>query len=311
VLYLHGPAGIGKSALLRRLADDAAAAHRVVVPVCGRVVGSSTTTFTEAAAPALSDPRAVLLIDAFERCGELEGWLRERFLPHLPDGVVVTLAGREPPEPAWRADPAWSGTLQVRGLDDLSVPEADQLLASRGVPTGVRESVLTFAGGHPLALSLAADTAQRSISAANHDRNSADEVLRMLLTEFIDTAPSPDHRLALHVCAHADTTTTQLLRAVLRGRHPTHTDPADLFAWLRTQRFITSGPAGLHPRDTVRDMLDNGLRERDRAVYEDVHQTITEFAVATLTTRTPAPSTGEATHHALRRNSPSTARRSA
>jgi hypothetical protein len=40
----------------------------------------------------------------------------------------------------------------------------------------------------------------------------------------------------------------------------THVDPATLFAWLRTQPFIMSGPAGLYPNDTVREMLDNDLR---------------------------------------------------
>ncbi|WP_346281824.1 BTAD domain-containing putative transcriptional regulator, partial [Pseudonocardia sp.] len=76
-LYLHGPAGIGKSTLLRQLADDATVAHRRVVPVCGRVVGASVAAFTDAASPAQSDPRAVLMIDAFEWCGDLQGWLRE------------------------------------------------------------------------------------------------------------------------------------------------------------------------------------------------------------------------------------------
>jgi replication-associated recombination protein RarA len=98
-LYLYGPPGIGKSALLRQLADDATAVRRRVVPVCGRVVGASVAAFTDAASPALSDPRAVLMIDAFEACSELEGWLREQFLPRLPDGVLVALAGRQPPEP--------------------------------------------------------------------------------------------------------------------------------------------------------------------------------------------------------------------
>ena len=166
-LYLYGPPGIGKSALLRQLADDATAARRRVVPVCGRVVGASVAAFVEAASPALADPRAVLMIDAFERCGELEGWLREQFLPQLPDGVLVALAGRQPPEPAWRTDPSWSGALLVRGLGDLSRPEADQLLASRGVPAGARKSVAAFFGGHPLALSLAADMARRRGSATS------------------------------------------------------------------------------------------------------------------------------------------------
>jgi hypothetical protein len=297
--------------LLRQLADDATAVHRRVVPVCGRAVGASVAAFTDAASPALSDPRAVLMIDAFERCGELEGWLREQFLPQLPDGVLVALAGRQPPEPAWRCDPSWSGALLVHGLGHLCRPEADQLLKSRGVPVGVRESVLAFAGGHPLALSLAAETARRCCDSAASRANPGDEVLQTLFTELIETVPSPDHRLALHVCAHADTTSERLLRAVVPGNGTAHVDPAELFAWLRTQPFIMSGPSVLYPNDTVREMLDNDLRSRDPAAYEDMHFKVSEFVLGSLAARASARSAIEAVQQHVRRGAPAVARRSA
>jgi hypothetical protein len=225
--------------------------------------------------------------------------------------VLVALAGRQPPEPAWRFDPSWSGALLVHGLGDLSGPEADQLLKSRGIPDGVRASVLAFAGGHPLALSRAADVARRCDSAASGGRP-GEEVLQTLLTELIETAaPSPDHRMALHVCAHADTTTEQLLRAVVPGNDTAHVDAAELFAWLRTQRFILSGPAGLYPNDTVRELLDNDLRARDPAAYEDMHHKVAEFVRGSPAARAPARSTVEPVHHPVRRGGPSVTRRSA
>ena len=217
------------------------------------------------------------MIDAFEWCDKLEGWLREQFLPQLPDGVLVALAGRQPPEPAWRVDPSWSGARLVRGLGDLSRPDAVQLLESRGVPVGVRESVLAFVGGHPLALSLAADTARRCCDSAASSGRPGEEVLQTLLTELIETMPTPHHRMAMHVCAHADTTSEQLLRAVVAGNDTTHVEPAALFAWLRPQPFIMSGPAGLYPNDTAREMLDNDLRTPDPAAYEELHHKVAEF----------------------------------
>jgi hypothetical protein len=178
------------------------------------------------------------------------------------------------------------------------------------VPVGIRECVLAFAGGHPLTLSRAADTARRCDSAASRGR-AGDEVLQTLLTELIETVPSPDHRMALHVCAHADTNNEQLLRAVVPGNNTAHVNPAELFAWLRTQRFIMSGPGGLYPHDTVREMLDNDLRSRDPAAYEDLHHKVADFMLGSLAARAPARSTVEAVHHPVRRGSRSVARRSA
>ena len=84
VLFLHGPGGIGKTALLRRLSLDAEAAGALAVLVDGRTLGGSPGGFTTALAarlglppdedpvPVLADgPRLVLAVDTFERCSGL------------------------------------------------------------------------------------------------------------------------------------------------------------------------------------------------------------------------------------------------
>jgi len=281
-LFLHGPGGIGKSTLMRRLADDAEAAGRTVVRVDGRVVRASATAFTAAAAPALSDPAAVLLVDSFDCCAELDPWLREQFLPRLAEGALVVLAGRRPPDPTWRADPSWSGALLVRALGDLSVTESDALLAARGVPASLRESVVASVGGHPLALSLAAEMARHADPEAGAWQPTQD-LIQTLRNELIGTVPSPAHQLALHVCAHAHTTTEELLRAVLAAADPA--ESAELFAWLRGQAFIESGPAGLYPHAIVRDVLDTDLRWRDPASYQVIHQRIRHYLLDDLAVR--------------------------
>jgi hypothetical protein len=65
-------------------------------------------------------------------------------------------------------------------------------------------------------------------------------------------------------------------------------DTAELFAWLRAQPFIKSGPAGLYPHDIVRDAMDADLRWRDPAAYEDIHRKIRHHALNELAPRTAA-----------------------
>jgi hypothetical protein len=128
--------------------------------------------------------------------------------------------------------------------------------------------MVAYAGGHPLALSLAADSARHGDPAARSWRPTHD-LIEALLGELVGPVPSPIHQLALHVCAHAHSTTEELLRAVLPAG-----DPAELFAWLRGQSFIESEPAGLRPHDIVRDLLDADLLWRDPTGYAAIHQGI-------------------------------------
>lgn len=271
VLYLHGPGGIGKSTLLRYFGDEATAAGRRVVHVDGRLVSPSPARFEHAAADALTDDSAVLLVDSFEYCQGLEDWLRNRFLPRLPESVPVILAGRAVPGPQWRADPAWRDLLKVVPLRDLAPEHAVALLSRRGVPPELREQVLAFAGGHPLALRLAAEVAVTHDVSATASWRPSLNVVETLLTQLIGETPSPLHRHALEICAHAQTTTEGLLRAVL------DCDPGPIFAWLRELPFIESDVRGLHPHDVVRDALDDDLRWRDPQGYEAMHRQLHDY----------------------------------
>ncbi|MDT7593767.1 MAG: hypothetical protein QOH45_3298, partial [Pseudonocardiales bacterium] len=192
-LFLHGPGGVGKSTLLRRLADDAVTAGRTVVRVDGRLVASSTAAFTAAAGSTVVTSDLVLLIDNFEHCQALESWLREDFLPQLSEDVLVVIAGRNPPSPSWRTDPSWAGALRVEQLRDLAPSDAAALLLVRGVAPELHESLLQFAGGHPLALTLAAQAGATTPTVLTPTR----DVIETMLAELVGTVPSPKHRLAL------------------------------------------------------------------------------------------------------------------
>ncbi|HET6502817.1 MAG TPA: ATP-binding protein [Amycolatopsis sp.] len=272
VLYVHGPGGIGKSALLGRFADDARQAGRAVVRVDGRVVGPAPEAFAAAASGAAETSGIVLIVDSFERCDALGEWFRRGFLPMLPDDAVVVVASRQAPGPDWRADLAGSDFLRVVALRNLAPDEAITLLDRRGVPETLRAAVLAFASGHPLALSLAAEVAATDV-AQTRPWTPGQHVIEVLLSELVGAVPSQAHRHALEVCAHAYTTTEELLRAVL----PPDENAAELFAWLRGLSFVESGTDGVFPHDVVRDALDEDLRWRDPHGYEQMHRGIRTY----------------------------------
>ncbi|MFF8973823.1 AAA family ATPase [Streptomyces sp. NPDC014995] len=276
VLYVHGPGGIGKSTLMRRYANEARAAGRPVVHVDGRALSAAPEAFEKAAAAVVRTQGALLLVDTFEYCQSLEGWLREEFLPGLADDVLVVVAGRQAPDVSWSADPGWAGLLTVVALEDLDASEAETFLVRRGVDPAHRRPLLAFASGHPLALALAAHVARTEgiDLPASASWRPAPEVVASLLRRILGHLPGPRHRLALEVCSQAHLTTETLLRAVVGD------DAPELFAWLREQPYVDHCAEGVFPHDVVREALAADLRWRDPErfdrLYRHLHQHLLE-----------------------------------
>lgn len=266
VLWVHGPGGIGKSTLTRLWVREALQAGRSVVEIDGRFVGRVPQDFERAAAAVLEDGAAVLVVDSFDMCQWLEGWLRERFLPRLADGALVVLSGRTPPEAEWSVDPGWAQALAVLELPPMTPEQAGALLAARGVGAADVPAVAGFAGGNPLALSLAAAVVQ---GAADEERDwtPTGEVLATLMTRLIGEVPSAAHRRALEVAAQAYATTEELLHAALPDE-----DAGALFGWLRGLPFMESAPQGLFPHDAARETLVADLRWRAPQAYDAIRR---------------------------------------
>ncbi len=269
VFWLVGPGGIGKSALLRRLGDRARAEGRVLVELDGRFLGRDPADFEDAADAFVSVPGTVLFIDSFEHCQWLESRLWQRFLPRAAPGALVVLAGRLAPLPQWTADPAWAGLLQVRELRPLSGGEAEALLEAASVRPERRDAVLRFAGGNPLALTLAA--AADSAGRVGSEWSPSAEVLRTLVAGLVGEVPSAAHRRALEVAAQAHATTEELLTAVLAEQ-----DASGLFQWLRELPFVESTPLGLYPHDAARETLMADLRWRAPTAFQAMRQRLAE-----------------------------------
>lgn len=276
LLWLHGPGGIGKTALLEQYYRLAGEAGLQAVRLDARSLEPTPEALLAAARPLPAEGTPdLILLDTYEQLAPLDGWMREHFLPDLPGSTLVVIAGRNPPGAPWRSDRGWQELMRSVALRNLSPDESADYLDRRGVPHGLRASIVGFTHGHPLALSLAADVAHQS--GGDLRPESSPEVIGSLLERFVERVDRPGCRQALEVCAHARVTTESLLRGVLPGE-----DAFELFQWLRRLSFIEQGDEGIFPHDVAREVLDADYRWRDPDQYAQMHRRLRQYAFKRL-----------------------------
>jgi hypothetical protein len=288
VLWITGPGGIGKSTLLEAVAEQVeesgagcivrldgrnlAPSSREIIDVLHRAVGVPSATGAQTA----PRRRLVLLVDAYERMSALDDWIRTDLLPGLPGDTLTIVAGREPPGPDWRADPAWRGLLRVVSLRNLRTEESRSYLKACGVDQAMHDRLVGVTHGHPLGLSLVADVIVAGGRAPIEPLTP--DLVATLLRRFVDVVPVGERRSALEACALSRVTTEALLRDGL-GLEDAH----EAFAWLRDLSFVEAGSDGLFPHDLARDVLDADLRWRDPGGYKRLFRRVRRHAYAALT----------------------------
>jgi hypothetical protein len=278
VLFAHGPGGVGKTSLLSQFAACCARSGIPVAILDARSVEPQPEAFLGAVQREMhtddsplgvlsqTTQRRVVMVDTYELLTPLDSWLREEFLPQLSDEVLVVLASRQPPAPAWRMDPGWQDLVHPLPLRNLRPNEGRAYLSLRSIPAGQHAAVLDFTHGHPLALSLVAEVFAQRAGFVFRAEETLD-VVKLLLEQLVQKVPGPAHRAALETCALVRLTTEGLLTDVL-GVDDAH----ELFEWLRGLSFIESGPLGLFPHDLVRDALGVDLRWRHPEWYGELHR---------------------------------------
>jgi hypothetical protein len=290
VLYVFGPGGVGKTTLLNALEAEGEQAQIPILRVDARNVEPSPDIFLGAlrlalnlspADPPLPDvlarsPRSILILDTCENLAPLDGWLREVFLPQLPENTLVVMAGRNPPAPDWQADPGWQTLIRTLPLRNLSPDESRDYLLRRDVPAEQHAAVLGFTYGHPLALSLVADVLDQRPGQSFQPAD-APNVVKTLLEQFVQKVPGPAHRAALEACALVRLTTEALLAEMLATP-----DAHALFEWLRSLSFVEAGQPGLFPHDLAREALVADVRWRNPDWYAQLHKRARAYYTAHL-----------------------------
>jgi hypothetical protein len=282
VLHVHGPGGVGKSALLDAYAAIAEAAGAAVTRLDARELDRTPDGLRRAiGGAAAAGVRRAVLLDTYELLAPLDAWLRDVLLPELPASTTVVLAGRDPPGPGWWTDPGWGELFRSVALRNLRPEESRTLLERRGIRRARAEEAIGFTHGHPLALALCADVLQQGGAEGLTPERSLD-VLRALVKRFTEGIPSALHRQALEVCAHARVTTEALLAAAIGPEHA-HA----LFDWLAGLSIVERGPRGLHPHDLAREALDADLRWRNPEAYAALHRRVRAHILPRLRAAAP------------------------
>jgi hypothetical protein len=259
VTHLHGIGGVGKSALLRWLAAEARAEGAEVVALDARELEPTEQGLRDALQGAVLDaPRTLLLVDTYELLTMLDPWVRRTFVPGLPEGVRVVLAGREPPAAAWHRE--YGELVQAVRVENLSPEDAEHVLAASGMPGEQARRVNGVVRGHPLALVLAG-AALRDEPGLPAEGTATGTMVQDVARTYLDALDAPTRR-ALEAACVARRTTLSLLGAMLPDEAP-----GDAFARLRDLPFVELGREGLVVHDTVREATRLRLKALDPGTY--------------------------------------------
>lgn len=263
VLFFHGPGGIGKSTLVAEIQARLQAQDVAVCAIDARDLPVTPQAVRGAIEQGITGPGSGvqqlvwLFIDNFDHLAALNTWFHESLLPHLPGHIRVVLAGRQPPDARWRADPAWSGLLRCIELSPLSADEAHDYLDKRGLGASHKDAVHRFAQGYPLALAMAADAC---LTNAQFDpqADTLDEFLQALALQFVEEARTPVHAMALQAAALTNYLSEPLLAAMLPGENA-----HQLYNWLAGLSCVNTAGRGLIVHDLIGEIIAADLRRRD------------------------------------------------
>ena len=276
VAFLHGIAGIGKSTLLDAWTAAAERQGTRVLRIDARMVEPTEVGFqgalavaTGSAADEWPDVRArlgsrptVIAVDNAEVIRLLDTWLRQAFVPSLPDGVRLMLSGRERPVAAWLTSETLEGRVFVQPVGPLRESDSRALLRRLDVPGGRAPGLAMLTQGHPLAIRLAAATLAQRPDLSVEDlaaHGLVDELARLYLADVHDHGT----RTALAAAAVVRRLTLSLLRAMASDV------PVDAFDRLAELAFVESRHDGLVLHDAVRDPIARHLRASDPSRYRD------------------------------------------
>src|SRR5918996_1148955 len=212
----------------------------------------------------------LLGIDSFELIESSGAQLRDELIPSLPDGSVVVVASRNPPDRGWY-ERHWSELVEEIRLGSLPDEEAAELVAVHGVNGELAARVVEWAHGHPLALGLGARIAAEDAAWTPGEQLAPDELVRALVRRLGEADVAAGHLPALGVAAIARSTTPALLQATL----PEH-DAAREWEWLSSRSFAEPVGEGIALHALLREAVRADLKRRNPLLEADIKRRIAD-----------------------------------
>jgi hypothetical protein len=273
VVHVHGVAGIGKSSLLNRFARECEESGGSVIALDGRALEPTDRGIQDALGRALGieDPtptrlfaclaelggRTAIVIDHYEVLRLVDTWMRQVFVPSLPDSVRVVLASREAPVAGWLTSAELTGAVRVLNLGPLEWEDALEVLRREGLDDSAARAVQGLTRGHPLALRLAAAAARERPDVPVTDAASP-RVVEELSALYLADVSDPVTRRALEATAVVRRATVTLLAGMLPDQAP-----EDALDRLRDLPFGEARQDGLTIHEAVQSAMARSLQASD------------------------------------------------
>jgi DNA-binding CsgD family transcriptional regulator len=275
ILNVCGPAGIGKSALLRAFRRAALGLGRAVLFFDCHETDDAPLALLEAFKHGTDEPPVVSLscyglvvLDGVKAQSRLSQYLLTLFLPCLDAGTSVVIASREALGAHGPEGDQWRPKTQPMALGGLTEAAARELLTMCGLPEGETQAALvrqTY--GNPLALSLAASVARAQGLADVARSLEWPRIVQTLAARLLDEIDEPELRPVVSACAVIGQFDESVLAAVSR-----RTDSAAIFDRLCRLSIVRPTRRGLMIVPGVRHILAQDLRWRRPTEYRALRQ---------------------------------------